>query len=155
TDRAMRDAVETLERYADGLATRDEVAVDFSAAWDNDPVLYPAAAAAAGYAFYFADPWQGAEYTSGYALRAAEGDKAAAQADLIRCIFGNPSRAVAAVPPDVLAWNDGAIIKLARAIYDGRRWDELPVLTDALQDAGCDDAELLGHLRGPGPHALG
>jgi hypothetical protein len=54
-----------------------------------------------------------------------------------------------------LAWEGGTVPKLARAIYDGRRFEDLPVLADALQEAGCGDAELLGHLRRPGPHARG
>jgi hypothetical protein len=33
--------------------------------------------------------------------------------------------------------------------------DRLAVLADALEDAGCDDAVLLDHLRGPGPHVRG
>jgi hypothetical protein len=31
----------------------------------------------------------------------------------------------------------------------------LAILSDALEDAGCNDAELLGHLRSPGPHVRG
>jgi hypothetical protein len=44
---------------------------------------------------------------------------------------------------------------LAEVIYDGRRFEDLPVLADLLEEAGLTDAALLGHLRGPGPHALG
>ena len=36
-----------------------------------------------------------------------------------------------------------------------RRFEDLPVLADLLEEAGCTDAALLGHLRGPGPHVLG
>ena len=61
-----------------------------------------------------------------------------------------------------LMWNDGTITKIAQAIYDDRdlpsghlRSDRLAVLADGLQDAGCDDAELLGHLRGGGVHVRG
>jgi hypothetical protein len=36
-----------------------------------------------------------------------------------------------------------------------RRFEDLPVLADLLEEAGCTDAALLGHLRGPGPHILG
>ncbi len=45
--------------------------------------------------------------------------------------------------------------KLAAAVYEERAFDRLPLLADALEDAGCTNAELLGHLRGPGPHARG
>ncbi len=43
-----------------------------------------------------------------------------------------------------------AASRLAAAIYDASDFARLPVLADALEDAGCADAELLGHLRGPG-----
>jgi hypothetical protein len=46
-------------------------------------------------------------------------------------------------------WNDGTIPKTARVIAAERRWGELPILADALEDAGCTDAEILGHLRQP------
>jgi hypothetical protein len=51
-----------------------------------------------------------------------------------------------------LAWNDDTVPKLAQAIYEERAFDRLPVLADALEDAGCTNEDLLVHLRGPGPH---
>jgi hypothetical protein len=45
--------------------------------------------------------------------------------------------------------------QIARIIYDERRFEELPILGDALEEAGCDAPELLGHCRGPGPHVRG
>ncbi len=78
-----------------------------------------------------------------------------AQADLVRDLFGPlPFRAVP-VRPSWLAWEGGTVAKLAAAAYEDRAFDRLPVLADALEEAGCADAELLGHLRGPGPHARG
>jgi hypothetical protein len=59
------------------------------------------------------------------------------------------------IDPSVLAWNDSAARRLAESIYKGRRFGDLPVLADLLVQAGCTDADLLGHLRGPGPHVLG
>jgi hypothetical protein len=44
---------------------------------------------------------------------------------------------------------------LAAAIYEGRRWVDMPVLADALEDAGLTDPGVLGHCREPGPHARG
>jgi hypothetical protein len=76
------------------------------------------------------------------------------QADLIRCIFGNPFQPVT-VNPSWLAWNDGTVAKLAEAIYKGRDFDRLAVLADALEEAGCHDADILGHCRHPGPHIRG
>ena len=77
----------------------------------------------------------------------------AALSHLLRCIF-NPFRR-ASIGAAWLAWNDGAIRKMAQVIYDARSFDRLPLLADALEDAGCTDADLLAHCRGPGPHVRG
>jgi hypothetical protein len=85
---------------------------------------------------------------------AAEATERATQCDLLRDLFGNPFRRVV-VEPVWLGWNDGTVVKLAECIYTERDWSTLPVLADALEDAGCNRPELLAHLRGPGPHARG
>jgi hypothetical protein len=76
------------------------------------------------------------------------------QAVTLRDLFGNPFRPTAAKPA-WLTWNSGTVTKLARDLYDARAFDRLPLLADALEDAGCSDAEILGHLRSPGPHVRG
>jgi hypothetical protein len=74
---------------------------------------------------------------------------------LLRDIFGSlPFRPVN-IAPDVLAWNDSTVVKLAQGIYDDRAFDRLLVLADALEEAGCHDADILGHCRQPGPHVGG
>jgi hypothetical protein len=78
----------------------------------------------------------------------------AAQAALLRDIVGNPFHRVHFDP----AWaraHGGNAAQIARAIYDDRAFDRLPVLADALMDAGCTDAAVLDHCRGPGPHVRG
>jgi hypothetical protein len=40
-------------------------------------------------------------------------------------------------------------------MYEGRDFGPMPILADALQDAGCEDVSILGHCRGPGPHVRG
>ena len=75
----------------------------------------------------------------------------AVQRDLVRDIFGRPLRLAAADP----AWLNPAITALARGIYDSRAFDEMPILGDALEEAGCADEAILSHLRGSGPHARG
>ena len=77
-----------------------------------------------------------------------------AQAGTIRCIFGNPSRLVT-IDPVWLAWNGGIMPRMAQAIYDERRFRNMPILADALEDAGCDNEDILAHCRGPGPHVRG
>jgi hypothetical protein len=81
---------------------------------------------------------------------------------LVKDIFGNPFQGPPAVPAPVLAWNDGAVVRLAAAAYEERLLPQgtldparLAVLADALEEAGCADTGLLGHLRGPGPHVRG
>jgi hypothetical protein len=74
---------------------------------------------------------------------------------LLRDIFGNPFRPRPVIDPTWLRWNDGTVPRLAQAIYEARRFDDLPILHDALLDAGCDDQDILDHLRSPGPHVRG
>jgi hypothetical protein len=54
--------------------------------------------------------------------------------------------------PSWLTWNDGTVLRLARAIQAERAFDRMPVLADALEEAGCTDADILGHCRSGGPH---
>jgi hypothetical protein len=91
----------------------------------------------------------------------ADCGRLARSAELLRCLFGNLFRPIA-LAPDWLAWNAGTIPALARAAYDQRTLPagtldptRLAVLADALEDAGCPDEAILGHLRGPGPHLRG
>jgi hypothetical protein len=75
-------------------------------------------------------------------------------ADLLRDVFGNPHREVS-VDPGWLAWKDGTIVKIAQTIYDERRFENLPVLADALEEAGCVDESILRHCREPREHLRG
>jgi hypothetical protein len=84
------------------------------------------------------------------------------QVRLLRDVFGNPFRPPSPIDPAWLAWNDGAVARLALAAYEERQLPSalldparLAVLADALEEAGCSDAGLLGHLRGEGPHVRG
>jgi hypothetical protein len=73
------------------------------------------------------------------ARRAEEG----IQAEMVRDIFGNPFRLVALDP----AWLTSDVMLLARGIYNDRAFDRMPILADALQDAGCDSEDVLKHCR--------
>ena len=80
---------------------------------------------------------------------------------LVREIFGNPF-SPAAVDPTWLTWNGGTVAWLAQASYEERQLPagtldpaRLAVLADALEEAGCADPSLLGHLRESGPHVRG
>jgi hypothetical protein len=151
TDPRARTAVETAEREADG---------------QQDDGAWASAAADARTAYAEAlDKW-----VHGLAVRATERDAwtaahgcatawssrwhKSALVAIVRDLFANPYRPCS-VAPAWLVWNDAIIPKLAQGIYEDRAFDGLPVLADALEEAGCLDAALLGHLRGPGPHARG
>jgi hypothetical protein len=66
-------------------------------------------------------------------------------------IFGNPYRPVAFDP----RWRTSDAVALAQAIYDDRAFERLPILADALMDAGCEDEQVVGHCRNEGPHVCG
>jgi hypothetical protein len=171
TEQSGRQAVEVAERYADGRAGKAELKAardtarrrrqvaafccatlgsktcrDFGAAadWAVELRANDAAGRRAG------DPI----HTKGRDWWAARRLEQAAQAELLKDVFGNPFRPVS-VSPSWLTWNGGTVAKLAAAIYDERRFADLPVLADALEDAGCADAAILGHCRGPGEHVRG
>jgi hypothetical protein len=81
-------------------------------------------------------------------------EEARHQICLLRCIFGNPFRPVT-IPPAVLAWNDRTIPKLADAIYEERTFHHLPILVEALEQAGCHNEDILKHCKQPGEHVRG
>jgi hypothetical protein len=68
-----------------------------------------------------------------------------------RDIFGNPFGPFTWSPE----WRSETAVALAARIYESREFGAMPILADALQDAGCDSAEILDHCRGPGPHVRG
>ncbi len=74
-----------------------------------------------------------------------------AQMQVLRDVVGAPFSAT----KSVIAWQTVTVMSLATAIYADRAFDRLPILADALEDAGCDHADILNHCRGPGPHVLG
>jgi hypothetical protein len=73
------------------------------------------------------------------------------RADLVRDIFGSPFRRPRFDP----VWRTDTAVALARRMYDGRAFGPMPILADALEDAGCDEADVLAHCRDTGPHVRG
>lgn len=65
------------------------------------------------------------------------------QVETLRDVFGNPFRTVNADP----SWLTSNVVQLARGAYDEKAFDRMPILADALQDAGCDNDEVLLHCR--------
>jgi hypothetical protein len=137
---AVWQSLDLAERWAGGEATDEEV----------ERVHLPAQAAMAGLIRDLLSFMPGHLTGSG-------------MAGLIRDLFGPlPFRPLPAISPSVFAYNAGLVLRLAQSAYEERalpngHLDEqrLAVLADALEEAGCSDADLLGHLRGPGPHVRG
>jgi hypothetical protein len=75
--------------------------------------------------------------------KAQRGVEAARFAVLLRDIAGNPFRPVAFLP----AWRTDTVVALARTMYDSREFSAMPILADALQDAGCENEQVLNHCR--------
>ena len=73
-------------------------------------------------------------------------------AGLLRDIFGNPFRPVAFASD----WRTDTAVAIAFLMYESRDFSAMPILADALQDAGCDSADVLDHCRDPhGVHVRG
>jgi hypothetical protein len=137
-----RGAVEMAELFADGFTGTEEMRA-----------ARLACKAAGGRAVWYAaasDPLIAARNTV-LSIQSVVGGKAVVQANLLRDILGNPFRPSARHS----AWLTPAVVDLASFIYDQRTFDRLPDLATLLEDAGCRDPGVLGHLRGPGPHTRG
>lgn len=157
-DPFVEEELEALERYADGRVTLEELQAYFrypNWVYDQDmstlrlldfsfemvaTVVNEAAATLAGRA------------TTYHAYQTAKRAAQANQADLVRCIFGNPFRPS---PPLKASLRSPAIAGLAQTIYELRSFERLPEVASRLEEAGVNDSELLGHLRAEGPHARG
>src|SRR5262245_34609041 len=106
----------------------------------------------ASWAVALKNAWASAITASSYAGAATRSDREAplAQILLLRCVFGNPFRPVSFDP----AWRTSTVTAVATAAYDDcllpsgqLDMQRLAVLADALEDVGCDSAEMIGHLR--------
>jgi hypothetical protein len=163
-DARSRNAVEVAERYADGVATVDQLhtawnetpgaeeAIDFAVSGCSPSfrdrrarleALGHAAEASAESCYLDAL----AECVAQEALAAAKAagipGEPVAFAALVRDIFGNPFRSIAFDP----AWRTDTAVTLARQMYESREFGAMPILADALQDAGCDNPNILNHCR--------
>lgn len=147
-DQLSKDAVGVAEDFAEGLASRDErraIADKVHKRW-GDYTPDEAADAALSRNPHFA------------ASHACSCTERAGCAPVLRDIIANPFRPITLSP----AWRTPTILALAQAAYDHRLMpsgqlepDRLAVLADALEERGCDNAEILSHLRGDGPHVRG
>jgi hypothetical protein len=178
-DAASRGAIEASERFAEGLLSKQDLEevekATLHRAWgaaqdsQHAVVLWAChnavrqgappkrAAAVANFVRFFLVGADRLRYKE--ALRAGIDTpdaavlktEAAAQCALLRCLFGE----IFCSPSISPVWRTPLAVGLAQSIDDEHAFDRLPILADALEDAGCTDAALLDHLRGPGPHVRG
>jgi hypothetical protein len=172
TDPRSRAAVEVAERHADGRATKEELEQAGSAAYaaivallgvtsppnrQDYPINLPDAVwRTTEISPSLADFRNTVRLVAGRTSVPGDGEGLKPQADLLRDIVGTPEP-FRRVRFD-RRWplhNDRAARRLALTIYKESRFDLLPILGDALEDAGCAEADILDHCRGPGPHVRG
>jgi hypothetical protein len=166
-----QEAIDIAERFADDLATEDDLIAaqrkllqgwSTKAGQAKRAVIFTVAEACL-YRDYGSSE---AALVANAAVRAAvrkekrtkrpnaEVAERAAQADLLRCIFPDPFRPVV-LDSSLLAWRDGRIAILAQSIYEERAFMRLPILADALEEAGCANAQALEHCRQSTEHVRG
>jgi hypothetical protein len=165
-----RQAVNYAEGFADGIGTEEELkalaVAPLSIARISVEVAIRAADAARDAAWCPFRPeylWSGALSAANHVLAAASASRGVAaevndahpnrvgQFALLHDIAWSPFRVII-MQPD---WQTSTVIALARQMYASRDFSAMPILADALQDAGCENADILGHCRGPGPHVRG
>jgi hypothetical protein len=171
-----RRVVLAAEGYDEGRATRherDAAVADFRKAHGRYSIPSPLLRAAYHTKEVSFDPfmagmvardvaWAACGLAPGADELPASAAERAAQASLVREIFGSPWSRQVGIDPGWLDWSGGTVRRLAESAYEGRAVPagpldgaRLAVLADALEEAGCTGPNLLAHLRGPGPHVRG
>jgi hypothetical protein len=163
SDPRILQAVEVCERYVDRRATREELAAANAASSDARLDLESRrpfeALLTLCVQLATLERITGRDVDGVAAISLTRGEVnnttwRRAQCELIRELFGDPFRP-AAVDPFWVRWSDGTVGKMTQAIYDERTFDRLPILADALEEAGCTDADILKHCRQRGGHVRG
>ena len=160
----IRQAVKTAEKFADGLASMEELEKDYFAALsvveskDFRPINGPAHWAAYWTAHWAAESaaiWA-SEWSAESEAEDADDETAYwtaqnIQAHILRDIVGNPFKPITFQTQ----WKTHTILPLAQSMYDDRDFTAMPILGDALEEAGCDNEEILRHCRSEGLHYRG
>jgi hypothetical protein len=141
------------ERYADRKAKINEVRVACrNAREDATGIARPLGHSVNEIAVLYNAAFN-AFLVSEYALKAAP-DKAAEKAlqcTFVREVFGNPFQRIRTSR----RWLTPTVKQLSEQIYEGSSFDQLRMLADTLEQAGCTEAEILSHCRSEGPHVKG
>lgn len=169
-DRRCRKALEASEKYADGLITEIQLEWADRRTWglfgqgghgrglsaESDLVGHKVAVMTQGasklnLSYHLA----GITRNLMQVMQAADGstqmEGESWLSNSLRCAIGNPFRALNANP----AWLTPHVLTLAQTIYEDRAFDRIPALGDALEAAGCDEADVLAHCRSLAEHLRG
>jgi hypothetical protein len=135
-----RQAVIAAELFADGLISEGDLIIACRAALNTHDLIMQ-------------QDFQGCAFARVAAEAAYLPIRDMSSAPAIYCwdIFGNPFRPISIAP----SWLTSTVVALAKGIYNDRAYDRMPILADALQDAGCENADILNHCRGEGVHVRG
>lgn len=168
-DDCTRHAVEIGEAFADGKVSAEETHTVSLAAWqwfwnaDRETTDGKNAAASCARAAFPTGQYEYSLMGRTETMRdnleivltnLAWGEHPREQACLFREVIGNPF-AKPELDSRVLACNDGTVRRLAQSMYDDRRFEAMPVLADALEDANCTETSVLEHCRTHGGHVRG
>jgi hypothetical protein len=137
--------LDVAERYCDGLATGRELALSRKSAESKGRAIQFCLSRFCSYRIL-----NFSEELSMFSFENPE-FSIRSQIEIIRGILGNSQHAIIRNS----TWLTPKVKTLAQTIYDKRAFDRLPILADALEEAGCDNAEMIAHCRGPGPHVRG
>lgn len=151
--------VHALEEVADGPLPRVGVPAEYQP--NHTPSFHTAETLSASAVSEAAAPsaWHAAKRSRAFVVDArrklvgqlGRAEEWQRQADLMRCIVGNPFRPITLDP----SLRTSTVVALAKQMYDTRDFAAAPILADALQDAGCEDATILNHLRANTVHVRG
>lgn len=160
-DKRTRKALKIIERYADNFATQAELNAAEKAAYmaacksppkhrakDQNRWGWPVLSFAMHESARLHSCLCG---TVSAVMEAGGPHEPSHLSDLVRDLFGNPFHHV---HPD-RAWLTPAAVEIAMLMYDAGHFGRMPALADLLDSAGCTNAEVVGHCRGPGPHVRG
>jgi hypothetical protein len=144
-----REILEVAEDFAEGIITPEEMASRRDR-WFDFKYPFPLAGTWEWALDLTADPERavGSTRLIAYSVARASGDQVKEQriqAVMLRELFGNPFRSVVVAP----SWLTSTVVALASQMYESRDFSAMPILADALQDAGCDCDDILNHLRDP------
>lgn len=148
--------IDMAERYADGSLGREELdrakRVALAAVRDDYPLLDAAIRGishglphrqAVDFPFFCLNSWDTSNFNPPTASQQRR------LCDMIRDIF--PFHPITPDP----SWLTSTVVSLSQQMYDSRDFSTMPIMADALQDAGCDNPTILEHCRQPGSHVKG